>query len=141
MVWAQERSPFVDIPPCHWAADAVGRIAGEPEVTQARTSNLLAENSVQQVFEGLKCNNLEWSAYFLRGVPTGTVPQGNLTSFGLSNVVSSLSGDTGTVTFDLTAQISGQTYTRSAGVDLTFEEGRWLVDYGDLAALDLPVFP
>ena len=137
----QSPTPFVDVPPCHWAADAVGRIAGEPQVTGAQTSSYLVENAVQQVLEGLKCGNLDWSAYFLNNVPAGTTPQGTLQSFALSNVGSSISGTNASVSFTVTAVVDGQSYTREGEASLVFVEGRWTVDYGSLAAFGLPVLP
>ena len=141
LAFAQSPTPFVDVPPCHWAADAVGRIAGEPQVTEAQTSTYLVENAVQQVFEGLKCGNLTWSAYFLNGVPAGTAPQGTLESFSLSNVGSSLSGTNASVSFTVMAVVDGQTYTREGEANLLFTDGRWAVDYSSLAALGLPILP
>ena len=141
LAFAQSPTPFVDVPPCHWSADAVGRIAGEPQVTEAQTSTYLVENAVQQVFEGLKCGNLEWSAYFLNGVPAGTTPRGALESFALSNVGSSINGANASVSFTVTAVVDGQSYTREGEANLLFTDGRWAVDYGSLAALGLPVLP
>ncbi len=141
LAFAQNPTPFVDVPPCHWAADAVGRIAGEPQVTEAQTSTYLVENAVQQVFEGLRCGNLTWSAYFLNDVPAGTAPQGTLESFSLSNVGSSISGDNASVSFTVMAVVDGQTYTREGEANLLFTDGRWAVDYSSLAALGLPILP
>ena len=141
LAFAQSPTPFVDVPPCHWAADAVGRIAGEPQVTGAQTSIYLVENAVQQVFEGLKCGNLEWSAYFLTDVPAGTTPRGALESFALSDVGSSISGTNASVSFTVTAVVDGQTYTREGEANLLFADGRWAVGYSSLAALGLPVLP
>ena len=136
-------SPFVDVAPCHWATEAIQGIAGQPEVSEAQAlgSNYLAENSLVQVFEGLKCGDLNWSAYFMSGVPSGTAPQGTLTGFSLDGVSSSLAGPNGTVTFSLSANIDGQTYTREGSAALSYDEGRWRVAYPSLAALELPVFP
>ena len=141
LAFAQSPTPFVDVPPCHWAADAVGRIAGEPQVTGAQTSTYLVENAVQQVFEGLKCGNLDWSAYFLTNVPAGTAPQGTLQSFDLSNVGSSINGNNASMSFTVTAVVDGQTFTREGEANLVFMDGRWVVDYSSLAALGLPVLP
>ncbi len=141
--FAQSPSPFVDVSPCHWATDAVRSIAGEPQVSerQALGSNYLAENSLRQVFEGLKCGDLAWSAYFMDGVPAGTAPQGTLQNFALSGVSSSLSGNSGTVAFTVTATVDGQTYTKTGTAALTYAGDHWQVSYPDLATLDLPVLP
>ncbi len=143
VAFAQSPSPFVDVSPCHWATDAVRAIAGEPQVSerQALGSNYLAENSLRQVFEGLKCGDLAWSAYFMEGVPAGTAPQGTLQNFALDNVSSSLSGTSGTLTFSVTATVDGQSYTRTGNAALRYADDRWQVSYPDLAALDLPVLP
>jgi hypothetical protein len=138
-----QRTPFVDVPPCHWAAPAIAEISGRLEVSpeQARGSNYLAENALRQVFEGLRCGDLEWSANFMTGTPSGTTPTGTLTGFELRNVVSAISDTNATVTFELTAVIDGATLERSGSAELVFQDERWLVSYSSLTALDLSVFP
>jgi hypothetical protein len=138
-----QRTPFVDVPPCHWAAPAIGQISGRLEVSpeQVRGSNYLAENALRQVFEGLRCGDLEWSANFMTGTPSGTTPVGTLSGFELRNVVSAISDTSATITFELTAVIDGATLERSGSAELVFQDERWLVSYPSLAALDLPFFP
>ena len=140
---ALAQGPFVDVSPCHWATPAVNRIAGTPQVdeAQARTSSYLAENSLVQVFEGLRCGDLAWSVSFMVGTPAGTVPSGVLSSFELVQLATRLEGDSGTVSFQLNAVIDGAPVERSGSAELVFLEKRWRVDYGSLASLDLPLFP
>lgn len=140
---AAQRTPFVDVPPCHWAASAISEISGRLDISpeQVRNSNYLAENALRQVFEGLRCGDLEWSARFMTGIPSGATPVGALSGFELRNVVSGISGESATVTFELTAVIDGTTLERSGSAELVFEDARWLVVYASLAALELPLFP
>lgn len=140
---ALAQSPFVDVSPCHWATEAVAGISGQPQVdeAQARASTYLAENALRQVFEGLKCGELGWSAKFMSGTPQGTVPVGSLTGFDLSSSAVDLSGDEGTVSFALAATIDGEQFTRDGSAALVFSDGRWQVRYASLAALGLPIFP
>lgn len=137
------RAPFVDVPICHWATPELARIAGEPQIdpVQARGSNYLAENSLRQIFEGLRCEDLEWTGGFMTEVPEGVTPSLGLSSFELRNVVSAISGEQATITFDLTATIDGERFSRSGSVELVFLNSRWFVRYASLAALELPVFP
>lgn len=140
---APSRTPFPDVAPCHWAAASVARIAGAPAVdpAQARTSAILAENALRQVFEGLRCGDLAWSARFLAGVPSGTAPGAELGSFELLDLATRLEGERGEVSFTLVATVDGGTLRRSGVAELVFEEGDWRVRYGSLAALGLPLFP
>lgn len=137
------RTPFVDVPPCHWAAPAIARIAGMLQIDplQQRTSNYLAENSLRQVFEGLRCDDLAWSGEFITEVPAGVSLQPGLRGFELRQVVSAISGEQATVDFELVAVIGNETLTRRGQVELAFIGGRWLVRYPSLAALELPFFP
>jgi hypothetical protein len=138
----QAQTPFPDIPPCHWAAEAVTEIAGKPEVetAQARSSAYLAENAVRQVFEGLRCESPEWSRAFMTGAPSNWAPQG-LGGFALQVDDVRLMGDRGVVAAQVQATVNGRSLERSGNVDIAFAEGRWRVLYGSLAALDLPIFP
>lgn len=140
--WAQ-RTPFPDVAPCHWASGAIGEIAGTPEVdpNQARGSVYLVENSLRQVFEGLRCGDLGWSAYFMAGTPDGTGPEGALESYSLTVGGTDLQGDSATVRYRLSAVIDGQGFERDASADLAFDDGRWQVAYASLAGLGLPLFP
>lgn len=137
------QTPFPDIAPCHWAAEAVTRIAGQPQVerAQARNSTYLAENAVHQVFEGLRCDSPEWSRSFLANAPAdwpAALPDGPVV-VQIDDV--RLDGDRGVLTLSLRATLAGREVSRSGEIELTFQDGAWLVVYGSLAALDLPLFP
>lgn len=138
-----QRTPFADISPCHWASQAVGGIAGTPEVDveQARTSVYLAENALRQVFEGLRCGDLGWSAGFMSGTPEGTVSQGTLESYSLEVSTVVLEGERGSVQYVLTAVIDGVGTVRSSSAELLFRGRTWRVAYPSLAQLGLPLFP
>lgn len=147
VVWpatgALAQTPFVDIAPCHWAAEAVGKIAGQPQVepAQARNSVYLAENSVRQVFEGLRCETPDWSLAFLADAPDDwpqVVPEGPV-AVQAHDV--RIDGNRGVVTVSLRAAWAGRELDRSGEVDVVFRDGKWLVEYASLAALDLPFFP
>lgn len=137
------QTPFPDIAPCHWAAEAVTEIAGTPEVetNQARNSVYLAGNAVQQVLEGLRCGTPEWSQAFLDGEPESWPADLGNVEFSLQLGEIQLSDSTGTAQVELTLTAQGESVNRSGQVDLTFDEGRWRVSYGSLAQLDLPLFP
>jgi hypothetical protein len=138
-----QRTPFADVSPCHWASGAIGGIAGTPDVDveQARTSAYLAENALRQVFEGLQCSDLGWSAGFMHGTPEGTVSQGALERFVLDVRSLLLDGGQGSVAFALTTRIDGVETVQEADAELIFEGRSWKVAYASLAALDLPLFP
>ncbi|MEX2543295.1 MAG: hypothetical protein WD314_15930 [Trueperaceae bacterium] len=137
------QTPFPDIAPCHWAAEAVTRIAGQPQVkpAQARNSTYLAENALHQVFEGLRCYSPEWSRSFLADAPADwptVVPNGPVV-VQIDGV--RLDGDRGVLSLNLRATLAGREVSRSGEIELTFQNGAWLVAYDSLAALDLPLFP
>lgn len=143
LVPANAQTPFPDIAPCHWAAEAVTEIAGTPEVetNQARNSVYLAGNAVQQVFEGLRCGTPEWSQAFLDGEPDTWPADFGAVEFSLQLGEVRLSDNTGTASVDLSLTAQGESVDRSGQVDLTFDAGRWRVSYASLAQLDLPLFP
>lgn len=138
-----QRTPFADVAPCHWASGAVGGIAGTPDVDveQARASAYLAENALRQVFEGLQCGDLGWSAGFMHGTPEGTVSRGALDGYALDVRSLSLDGARGSVAFALTTRIDGVEAVQVADAELVFVGRSWRVAYASLAALGLPLFP
>ena len=140
---ALAQTPFPDIAPCHWAADAVSEIAGTPEVetNQARTSTYLARNAVQQVFEGLRCGTPDWSRAFLTGEPQSWPQELGTVDFSLQVSEVQLGQDTGTARVALALTADGQRVERTGQVDLVFDEGIWRVAYDSLSRLDLPTFP
>jgi hypothetical protein len=141
--FAPAQTPFPDIAPCHWAAEAVSEIAGTPrvEIEQARNSVYLAENAVRQVLEGLRCGTSEWSRAFLAGEPEAWPGEVGKVSFALQVGGVRLESGTGTARVQLSLTIDGRTVERSGQVELVFREGTWRVTYPSLARLELPLFP
>ncbi len=138
-------SPFVDVPPCHYAAAAIARIATPtvPTTEQKLTSRYRAANALNQVFEGLRCGTPSWSGRFVRGAPAsfGTTQATELAGFRLENVRLDLLGARGTIRFDVVTVFNGQTIRRQGQTDLVFVDDDWHVTYAGLAALGLPFFP
>jgi hypothetical protein len=136
------RSPFVDVPPCHWARAAIEAIARPDPNARQQPSALLAENALRQVFEGLKCNDPVWSERFLENPAPGFGRTGTaLSSFELSGVQARLSGNQATLRFYLVAVLDGSPVRRSGEARLVFAEQGWRVVYTSLVSLNLPVFP
>lgn len=148
-VAARPTAPFVDVPPCHWAADAVAELAdlgifiGFP-----RDDAYLAANALRQVFEGLRCDDPEWSRAFIVTAPDAfseaRLPQ--LAGFTLETTVLEQVADRAEIAYSLTAVIDHQGERRTELRDGTIEVWRgddtgWRVAYAELAALDLPLFP
>ncbi len=135
-------SPFVDVPPCHWARAAIEAIARPDPNARPQPSALLAENALRQVFEGLKCNDPAWSERFLQNPAPGFGRTGvNLSSFELSSIQTRLTGNQATLRFSLLAVLDGNPVRRSGEAQLVFGGQGWRVVYASLAALNLPVFP
>lgn len=135
-------SPFVDVPPCHWARAALEAISRPDPNQRPQASALLAENALRQVFEGLKCNDPAWSERFLQDPTPGFGrSEASLRNFELSGVQTQVSGNQATIRFRLTAVLNGTTLQRSGTARLFFAEQGWKVDYASLTTLNLPVFP
>ncbi len=135
------QAQFVDVSPCHWAKDAVGQIsstaAGKPE-----PSAYLAENAVQQVFEGLKCGEPAWSKSFVQNAPDSFRATLKIAGFTLSNLKTKVSGKQATVGFDLILDLGdGKPLKKSGTTQLVYTERGWKVVYSSLSALGLSVFP
>ncbi len=139
---AVPNSPFVDVPPCHWAKEAVDRITDPAAVAKPQPTASLAVNAVQQIFEGLRCNNTEWSAKFIAGAPNVfMLGASKLNGFELKNLQTTISGNTARVRFQVVANLATGTLTRSGEARLNFTAEGWKTDYATLTALNLPVFP
>ena len=138
------QTPFPDVAPCHWAAEAVGEIAGEPEVSveQAMGSRYLAENSIRQVFEGLMCQSPEWSQEFIANEPSAWPTGTDLENFQLTVDRLDLMGDTASALVTINVAVEdGQQLERSGELELRFVDTQWLVEYRSLSTLGLPLFP
>ncbi|GIW35617.1 hypothetical protein [Meiothermus sp.] len=135
-------SPFVDVPPCHWARAALETIARPEPNLRPQPTALLAENALRQVFEGLKCNDPVWSERFLHNPAPGFgQSEVGLRGFELSGLQTVVSGNQATIRFRLSALLHDTALERSGSVRLLFTELGWKVDYASLATLNLPLFP
>jgi hypothetical protein len=138
---------FADVPPCHWAADAVNRLAGRniflgfpPEDTY------LATNALRQVFAGLGCDAPSWSLRFLHDAPADFGErEPRLVSYDLQTSVQELGPERGSIVFTLTVVLEqdGMRRTESReGTATVLRDGEgWRVDYDSLVPLELNLFP
>lgn len=145
---AAPSSPFVDVPPCHWAKKAVARVTrlglfvGFPP-----DPGYDSVNALRQVFEGLKCGQPAWSMHFLAGVPHAFASSGDvsLAGFRLDPSIVSLGHGKARIAFRLTAVIDARgtqrTLERKGTVTASHGRSGWQLPYAELAKLDLPVFP
>ncbi|MEJ2292814.1 MAG: S-layer homology domain-containing protein [Deinococcales bacterium] len=139
---------FADVPPCHWAASAVAKVAkagifvGFPP-----DPAYLSVNALRQVFEGLRCADPAWSLRFLSGAPRAfaSTPGPALAAFTLDPTITSLSASSARISLQLTAVVAeagGQRrLERTGSVTATHGTAGWRVPYAELASLDLPFFP
>ncbi|RIH84617.1 S-layer homology domain-containing protein [Calidithermus roseus] len=138
------RGGFVDVPPCHWAAEAVRALAAKELVQGSPAgSRELVENALRQVFEGLRCGDPGWSLEFLEGAAAsfaaGSVEK--LEGFELRKLQTSIDGDRASVAFQLVVSREGVVYTRQGTARLVSIQPGWKVLYESLVELKLPFFP
>jgi hypothetical protein len=139
---------FVDVPSCHWATEAINVTAGTEKIIPARTA-ALAQNAVQQVFEGMRCGDPKWTLKFINGAPgtlEGIVSSKAVRSFDLKLGATTISGTnaTATATLEVRYQQGAQLVTakRTATMRLRANDATgWQVEYASLASLNLPIFP
>jgi hypothetical protein len=138
---------FADVPPCHWAFEAVSRLAGTLFVGFPPRDDYLAVNAVRQVFEGLRCEDPSWSLRFLEGAPQAFavgVPV-RLVGFELETALLSLEADRAEVSLALLASLEEagerRIATRQGTVNIVRTADGWRADYADFAALELDLFP
>ena len=67
---AQAQTAYVDVPPCHWAVEAINTVSAGDKVTPAQSASN-AQNAVRQVFEGMQCGNPAWTSKFIADAPSG----------------------------------------------------------------------
>lgn len=139
---------FDDVPPCHWAAEAVRKVASAGIFVGFPPDPAYdSVNALRQVFEGLRCGRPSWSTRFLSGAPDAFASQEgpSLVRFRLVPKVVSSSANKVDVAFRLTAVFEQdgvqRTLARRGTAALTRTEAGWKVAYGELAGLDLPFFP
>jgi hypothetical protein len=139
---AQGALQFSDVPPWHWAHDAVqsggasGAFRGYPADDRE-----LAVNAVTQVYEAFAHAThpraREWAERFVTNLPANwaqPLERSRLASFALENVRFELSGDRGTVSFVAVTAQTGASASRTpmrVGVRKD-SEGAWRVNYADL---------
>ncbi len=145
---ARAPAPFADVPPCHWAAEAVAELAevgifiGFPV-----DHDYLAANALRQVFEGLRCDDLDWSRAFIEAAPEAfaEVAGVQLVGFALDTVVVERVGPRAEIGYSLTTVVEHQatriTEVREGTIEAQLGAAGWQVAYADLADLALPVFP
>lgn len=145
---ATPSSPFVDVPPCHWAAKAVSRVTGKGLFVGFPPDPAYdSVNALRQVFEGLKCGQPAWSMHFLEGAPDAFASAGgaSLAGFDLTPTILSVGEHQAQIAFRLTAVIdergAERTLERQGTVTATHTGAGWLVPYTQLASLGLPIFP
>lgn len=143
-----EEPYFADVPPCHWAADAVNRLAetgifiGFPP-----EDSYLSVNALEQVFFGLFCEEPEWSLRFLEGAPEGfgQPPAPRLSSFELEPVLVELEANRAVIDFTVTLVLEEEGVQRHEVVEgtaiATGDEMGWRVLYESLATLEPTLFP
>ena len=144
----REAAPFADVPPCHWAAEAVAELAdtgifiGFPP-----DDTYLSVNALRQVFEGLRCDDPSWTTRFVADAPAdlGHAPAPRLLGFELEATVVERTPAQIELGYALTVHLEHEgartTAAREGTLPVHRSELGWRVAYADLAALDLPLFP
>ena len=145
--WAQGPSAFVDVPPWHWAYDAVqqGAAAGIFTGFPTNDSELVA-NALVQVYEAFAHANhpaaRAWAEWFLTNTPSQW-PQpllhSSLVQFALESVSVSVNGDRATAKFvaAITVRTDGGQSTVRTPLQAQAEKdasGHWRIDYAALLA-------
>ncbi|HEU5300595.1 MAG TPA: S-layer homology domain-containing protein [bacterium] len=136
-------SPFEDVPPWHWAFDAVEKLAREGIIQgYPRNDRDLARNSVTQVYEAFAHAShpsaRAWAEAFLTNLPSGwptPLERSNLVSFRLTEQQVRLEGSRGTVSLLAAVTLRGASAPVRARVTASVvrdEGGRWRVDYASL---------
>jgi hypothetical protein len=130
------QNTFVDVPPCHWAAQAIDQVSGLDQ----------AVNALEQVFAGLRCENVNWAVRFVAGAPETFAQGGTLKGYTLNALETRVQGAQASVRYRLSVTLdrSGttSTSTRTGTVQLQADPGTgWRVMYASLKAMNLPIFP
>jgi hypothetical protein len=143
-------APFPDVPPWHWAYQAVTKIQAAGLVVGYPTPPAqLVENSVTQVFDGFVHAQApgarEWVERFTYDRPAdwpGPFLHATLSSFLLDNLSVQVSGDAATAAFDATVAVREgggvRTLRGPMRVRLRLIDGDWKADYATLAAGSAP---
>lgn len=152
-VFAQAPSPFVDVPPWHWAFDAVQQGAAEGIFTGYPTNDRdLVANALLQIYEAFAHpghpSAQEWAEWFLTNTPSGwpqPLQRSRLVRYALENVQVRVSGDRATVTFvaAVTVRADGGPSSVRVPVETRAEKdgsGHWRIDYATLASAQPQLF-
>jgi hypothetical protein len=143
--WAQESSAFVDVPPWHWAFDAVQQGAAVGIFRGYPTSDAdLVANALAQVYEAFAHATHPaargWAEWFLTNMPAQwpqPLQRSQLVRFGLEDVRVSVSGDRAMATFVAVATV--RTPGLSTGRSMVQAQaekdgaGHWRIEYGALS--------
>ncbi len=151
--FAQAPSPFVDVPPWHWAFDAVQQGAAEGIFTGYPTNDRdLVANALLQVYAAFAHPGhpaaQEWAEWFLTNTPSGwpqPLQRSRLVRYALENVQVRVSGDRATVTFvaAVTVRTDGGLSPARTPAEAQAEKdgsGRWRIDYATLVSGQPQVF-
>lgn len=135
-------SPFEDVPPWHWAFDAVEKLAREGIIQgYPRNDRDLARNAVTQVYEAFAHPShpsaRTWAEAFLTNLPSGwpaPLQRSSLVSFRLTEQQVRLEGTRGTVSLLATVTLRGgaSARTRFTAAVVRDDGNRWRVDYASL---------
>lgn len=151
--WGQAPSPFVDVPPWHWAFDAVQQGASAGIFTGYPTADReLVANAVTQIYEAFAHPGhpaaQAWAEWFLFNTPAGwpqPLQRSRLVRFALGDLSVRVSGGGAVATFaaTVTVRADGGTSTIRSPVQARAEKdtsGRWRIDYASLASGQPQIF-
>lgn len=149
---AQVPWAFVDVPPWHWAFDAVqrGAAAGIFAGYPASDGELVA-NALAQVYDAFRHPEHPlapaWAEAFLTNLPAGwpqPLRRSRLVESLLSGVEVRVAGNRATIRWTVEVAVRGDGTARSrmtaTAAAVRDPAGRWRMDYADLAAAHPQVF-
>ncbi len=140
----QAQTTYVDVPPCHWAVEAINIVSSGDQVTPAQSAGN-AQNAVRQVLEGLQCGDVGWTGKFVVGAPSAfasIVSSKLLKGYQMSFGKTTVSGNTASVAVTMTLKLVSGEVKRSGVIALSSDaKAAWKVSYASLAALNVAIFP
>ncbi len=140
---AATEGSFPDVPPWHWAYDAITKLQDEGIVQGFPTPPAqLAENSILQVYDGFAhataTSAQAWVERFTFNRPRNwpaPLSHSQIAVFSLTDARLSVRDTTATATFTATVRSpDGKTVTDPMRVELRWNGQDWQVDYATLAA-------
>lgn len=140
---------LLDVPPCVYAAEAVGRLTALGILQGFPTTPAeLARNAVRQVFEGLRCGDVAWTTRFLAGVPQGyaagvpTLGAPLKGGFEFTALETRVDGNRATVRYRLRYGGGAGATERGGSARLIPDaDSGWRVEFASLQEGELPFFP